>query len=68
MIDTRNMAMLTAHAYDAGAKLILVGDDRQLSSIERGGMFGVLKDRYGAAELTRGAPAAARTTTAAPPN
>lgn len=51
MVDTRNMAMLTAHAYAAGAKLILVGDDRQLSSIERGGMFGVLKDRYGAAEL-----------------
>ncbi len=51
MIDTRNMAMLTTHAYAAGAKLILVGDDRQLSSIQRGGMFGVLKDRYGAAEL-----------------
>jgi Ti-type conjugative transfer relaxase TraA len=51
MLDTRNMAMLTAHAHAAGAKLILVGDDRQLSSIERGGMFGVLKDRYGAAEL-----------------
>jgi hypothetical protein len=46
------MAMLTAHAHDAGAKLILVGDDRQLSSIDRGGMFGVLKDRFGAAELT----------------
>jgi Ti-type conjugative transfer relaxase TraA len=51
MIDSRNMAMLTAHAYAAGAKLILIGDDRQLSSIERGGMFGVLKDRYGAAVL-----------------
>jgi Ti-type conjugative transfer relaxase TraA len=51
MLDTRNMAMLTAHAHAAGAKLILVGDDRQLSSIERGGMFGVLKDRHGAAEL-----------------
>jgi Ti-type conjugative transfer relaxase TraA len=51
MIDSRNMAMLTAHAYVAGAKLILIGDDRQLSSIERGGMFGVLKDRYGAAVL-----------------
>jgi hypothetical protein len=37
------MAMLTAHAYAAGAKLILVGDDRQLSSIERGGMFGALR-------------------------
>jgi ATP-dependent exoDNAse (exonuclease V) alpha subunit len=29
----------------------LIGDDRQLSSIERGGMFGVLKDRHGAAVL-----------------
>jgi ATP-dependent exoDNAse (exonuclease V) alpha subunit len=46
------MAMLTTHAHEAGAKLILVGDDRQLSSIDRGGMFGVLKDRLGAAELT----------------
>ena len=52
MLDTKLMAMLTAHAHDAGAKLILVGDDRQLSSIDRGGMFGALKDRYGAAELT----------------
>ena len=52
MIDTKLMAMLTAHAYSAGAKLILVGDDRQLSSIDRGGMFGALRDRYGAASLT----------------
>jgi len=52
MVDTKLMAMLTAHAYHAGAKLILVGDDRQLSSIDRGGMFGALKDRHGAAGLT----------------
>lgn len=52
MIDTKLMAMLTAHACHAGAKLILVGDDRQLSSIDRGGMFGALRDRYGAASLT----------------
>ena len=52
MLDTKLMAMITAHAHDAGAKLILVGDDRQLSSIERGGMFGALKDRHGAAELS----------------
>jgi len=32
--------------------LILVGDDRQLSSIDRAGMFGALKDRFGAAELS----------------
>ena len=52
MLDTRMLAMVTAHAQHAGAKLVLVGDDRQLASIDRGGMFGVLKDRYGAAELS----------------
>ena len=52
MLDTKLMAMMTAHAHDAGAKLILVGDDRQLSSIDRGGMFAVLKDRHGAAALS----------------
>ena len=52
MVDTKLMAMLAAHTYDSGAKLILVGDDRQLSSIDRGGMFSALKDRYGAASLT----------------
>jgi Ti-type conjugative transfer relaxase TraA len=53
MIDTKLMSQLAGHAERAGAKLIMVGDDRQLSSIDRGGMFGVLKDRYGAAELAQ---------------
>jgi Ti-type conjugative transfer relaxase TraA len=52
MLDTKMMAAVAEHAYAAGAKLILVGNDRQLSSIERGGMFGALKERYGAAALT----------------
>jgi hypothetical protein len=52
MIDTKLMAMVTAWADDKRAKLILVGDDRQLSSIDHGGMFGALKDRYGAAALS----------------
>lgn len=52
MLDTRLMVALTAHARDTGAKLILAGDDRQLSSIDRGGMFGVLKDRHGAVAIT----------------
>jgi Ti-type conjugative transfer relaxase TraA len=52
MLDTKMMAMVTAHAQEAGSKLILLGDDRQLSSIDRGGMFGVMKDRYGCAELS----------------
>jgi hypothetical protein len=52
MLDTKMMAELTSAARDAGAKLILVGDDRQLASIDRGGMFGALKDTYGAAALS----------------
>jgi len=52
MIDTKLMAQVTTFAHAARAKLILVGDDRQLSSIDRGGMFAVLKDRHGAAELS----------------
>jgi Ti-type conjugative transfer relaxase TraA len=52
MIDSRNLARLTRHAQASGAKLILTGDDRQLPSIEAGGMFAVLKRRFGAARLT----------------
>ena len=53
MIDTKLMAQVVVRAKEAGAKLAGVGDDRQLSSIDRGGMYGALKDRYGAAELTQ---------------
>jgi len=52
MIDTKLMAQITTYANEAGAKLILVGDDRQLSSIDRGGMFAVLKEKHGAAQLS----------------
>ncbi len=52
MIDTHNLARLAEHAQAAKAKLILAGDDRQLSSIERGGMFAVLRECHGAAELS----------------
>jgi hypothetical protein len=52
MLDTKMMAAVVTNAYESGAKLILVGDDRQLSSIDRGGMFGALKDQHGAAALS----------------
>ena len=51
MLSTQHLAAVTAAARQAGAKLILAGDDRQLASIERGGLFGALKERHGAAEL-----------------
>ena len=51
MLSTKHLASVTEQARAAGAKLILAGDDKQLASIERGGMFGALKERHSAAEL-----------------
>jgi Ti-type conjugative transfer relaxase TraA len=52
MLDSRITGELLAEARRAGAKVILAGDDRQLASIERGGLFSELKARHGAAEIT----------------
>jgi Ti-type conjugative transfer relaxase TraA len=52
MLDTPVTAELLAAARQAGAKLILAGDDRQLASIERGGLFSEMRQRHGAAEIT----------------
>ncbi len=53
MVGTRKLARLLEHAGQADAKVILVGDDRQLSSIDAGGGFRGLRLRLGASELTR---------------
>lgn len=52
MLSTDILDRLSAAAEESGAKLVLVGDDRQLASIDRGGLFGPLADRIGAAALT----------------
>ena len=52
MLDTRVTGELLAAARQAGAKVILAGDDRQLASIERGGMFAEMRQRHGSAEIT----------------
>ena len=52
MLDTKVMGELLLAARQAGAKLILAGDDRQLASIERGGLFAEMRERHGAAEIT----------------
>jgi Ti-type conjugative transfer relaxase TraA len=39
MVDTRQMGRLIHHAEVAGAKVVLVGDERQLQPIEIGGAF-----------------------------
>jgi conjugative relaxase-like TrwC/TraI family protein len=53
MVGTRLLARLTAHADKAGALLVLVGDHRQLQSVDAGGAFKALGERLGTAELTQ---------------
>jgi ATP-dependent exoDNAse (exonuclease V) alpha subunit len=48
MLATKHLAAVTAQARASGAKLILAGDDKQLASIERGGLFGA-RSRSGTA-------------------
>ena len=52
MLDARITGELLTAARASGSKLILAGDDHQLASIERGGLFTELKARHGAAEIT----------------
>ena len=51
MVGSRALAALSQNAEAAGAKLVLVGDDRQLPEIDAGGAFRGLADRIGALEL-----------------
>lgn len=51
MLGTELSVELFHAVKTSGAKLVLVGDDRQLSSVERGGAFKALLDRYESAEL-----------------
>ena len=52
MLDSRVTGEVLAEAKRAGAKVVLAGDDRQLASIERGGLFTELRKAHGAAEIT----------------
>ena len=52
MVDTPTMKRLLEQARSAGAKVVLVGDDRQLQSVARGGLFREFAGQFGAAELT----------------
>jgi ATP-dependent exoDNAse (exonuclease V) alpha subunit len=52
MVGTRDLARLMAISDAAGAKVILVGDPRQLPEIAAGGALAALIRRVGAIELT----------------
>jgi conjugative relaxase-like TrwC/TraI family protein len=45
MVDSRAMARLVDHAERAEAKLVLIGDPRQLGEIEAGGLFSAIASR-----------------------
>ena len=51
MVGTRQLAALAAETARAGAKLILVGDPRQLPPVEAGGLFASLGERVPVIEL-----------------
>jgi conjugative relaxase-like TrwC/TraI family protein len=51
MVGSRKLARLLDYAQRAGAKVVLVGDDRQLAAIDAGGGFRALRLRLGASEL-----------------
>ena len=51
MVGTRQLERVLAHAADAGAKVVLVGDPQQLQSIEAGAAFRSIHDRHGGAEI-----------------
>jgi conjugative relaxase-like TrwC/TraI family protein len=52
MVGSRKLARLLERADRAQAKVVLVGDDRQLAAIDAGGGFRALRLRLGASELT----------------
>lgn len=51
MVGTRQLARLLTHASSARAKVVLVGDDRQLPEIAAGGVFSGLARRLPAVQL-----------------
>jgi Ti-type conjugative transfer relaxase TraA len=52
MMDSRVTGEVLGEARRSGAKVIFAGDDRQLASIERGGLFAEMRQRHGAAEIS----------------
>lgn len=53
MVGTRQMERLVAHTQDAGAKLVLVGDARQLQPVDAGGAFKAISSEIGEVRLSQ---------------
>jgi Ti-type conjugative transfer relaxase TraA len=53
MVGTKQMQSILAAARAAGAKVVLVGDTRQLQAIDPGAPMRVLQQQHGAVKLTK---------------
>ncbi|EHD3146309.1 MobA/MobL family protein [Escherichia coli] len=53
MVGSRQLAKVLAEAEKAGAKVVMLGDDKQLAAIEAGAGFRAITERVGAAEITQ---------------
>jgi Ti-type conjugative transfer relaxase TraA len=51
MVGTRQLERVLSHAADAGAKVVLVGDPKQLQSIKAGAAFRSIHERHGGVEI-----------------
>jgi Ti-type conjugative transfer relaxase TraA len=51
MVGTRQLERVLSHAAEAGAKVVLVGDVKQLQAIEAGAAFRSIYERHGGAEI-----------------
>jgi Ti-type conjugative transfer relaxase TraA len=51
MVGTRQLERVLSHAAEAGAKVVLVGDIRQLQAIEAGAAFRSIHERHCGAEI-----------------
>jgi Ti-type conjugative transfer relaxase TraA len=51
MVGTRQLERVLSYAAEAGAKVVLVGDIRQLQAIEAGAAFRSIHERHGGAEI-----------------
>jgi Ti-type conjugative transfer relaxase TraA len=51
MVGTRQFERVLSHAAEAGAKVVLVGDIKQLQAIEAGAAFRSIHERHGGAEM-----------------
>ena len=51
MVGTRQLERVLSHAAEAGAKVVLAGDPRQLQAIEAGAAFRSIHERHGGAQI-----------------